>query len=351
MINRRFLTTSELSRPSNCPELPLVLEPRKKSGLADLRGFVSDRSDEIRSDLLNYGGILFRGFDLEDAESFASAIEAMGYDPVGENPMDTSPRHSVADRVFTSTDTPDCFPILAHNENCFLHERPKMISFFCQTEPPKYGETPIFDSRIGYEQLPDKVRNKLIGRKVQYRRRFPRKRKPWAPNIVRTWSEAFGTEDREQIEAMTARSGMTCRWHPDGKLLHTEIVIDPLPLHPDTRQRCLNLQGYHSSSILRDIDEVRSRQNRLRNSILKLGARMMYRIEAMPVTIHWGDGSDISHEDMIEIRRATWNNSVVFRWKKGDLLLLDNFLSGHGRMNVVQPRKILAAFGDLITIP
>jgi alpha-ketoglutarate-dependent taurine dioxygenase len=54
---------------------------------------------------------------------------------------------------------------------------------------------------------------------------------------------------------------------------------------------------------------------------------------------------------MLALRRTVWDRSVLFRWQPGDLLVLDNFLTAHGRMNVVQPRKILTAFGDLVTVP
>ncbi len=354
MNNRRFLKADELTRTTNCPELPLVLEREKGSAISSSEDFsqlLTERRNEIREEVLKYGGVLFRGFPLEDAVSFQSAVEALGYEPACDNPMDTSPRHNVADRVFTSTDAPDGFPILAHNENCFLNERPKMISFFCETEPLQYGETPVFDSRAAFETLSDSVRDKLSERNVLYRRRMPKQRRPWAPNIMRTWQESFGTEDQSEIEEITSDHGLTCKWHPGGRLLHTEVVVDPLPYHPDTNQQCLNIQGFHRSSIMLDIQEVRSRQNRIFNSLVKTGTGFMYQIDSMPVTIQWGDGSPISHPDMVEMRSAIWNNSVLFHWRKGDFLLLDNFLTAHGRMNVVQPRRILTAFSDFVTIP
>ena len=71
----------------------------------------------------------------------------------------------------------------------------------------------------------------------------------------------------------------------------------------------------------------------------------------MPVQILYGDGTPIPPDEMAEIRRATWDHSVLFRWKKGDVLVLDNILTGHGRMNVEGPRKILASFADPVSFP
>ena len=265
--------------------------------------------------------------------------------------MDTSPRSNVADRVFTSTDTPDCYPILAHNENSFLDRRPKMIAFFCLVAPQRFGETPLFDSRAAAGALDSKVRAKLLEKKVRYRRRLPKWRRGWASEINRTWMEAFGTEDRAAIEEAARKRGMSCQWHKNGRILHTENAEDPLPVHPETGDLCLNLQAFHKTSVLLDLDEVRPRQNRLHNAFLKFGAAILYNLDAMPLSISYGDGSPISDEEMAEIRRATWENSVIFAWRKGDLLILDNILTGHGRMNVQPPRKILTAFADLVAFP
>ncbi len=93
----------------------------------------------------------------------------------------------------------------------------------------------------------------------------------------RDWGEAFGTRDRDEIEAMVTSRGMVCRWHPNGRILHTENVVNPLPRHPDTGEQCLNLQAFHRTSILRDLDEVRPRQNPLHNASLKMGLRIFTR--------------------------------------------------------------------------
>ena len=42
--------------------------------------------------------------------------------------------------------------------------------------------------------------------------------------------------------------------------------------------------------------------------------------------------------------------SVIFEWRQGDLLLLDNIRIGHGRLNVVGSRQILTCFGDAYEI-
>ncbi len=301
--------------------------------------------------MLKRGGFLLRGFEVNDPESFADIIGALGYQPETDNPFETSPRSKVAANVYTSTDTPDAYPIFAHNENSFLNERPQMSSFFCLVEPRRYGETPLFDSRAAAKTLDPDVRAKLQEKKVCYRRRFPKKRRPGAPSIIRTWEESFGTSDRDEIDSMVTAQGMTCHWHANGRILHTESVVDPLPSHPETGEQCLNLQAFHKTSLLKDLDEVRPRQSGLHNASLKMGLRLLDALDVMPVQISYGDGTPIPADEMAEIRRATWEHSVLFRWQKGDVLVLDNILTGHGRMNVDGPRKILTSFADPVTFP
>ena len=92
--------------------------------------------DRLRDEMLKRGGVLLRGFEVNEPTGFADIIGALGYQPEADNPFDTSPRSKVAESVYTSTDTPNAYPILAHNENSFLNERPRMISFFSGRTPP-----------------------------------------------------------------------------------------------------------------------------------------------------------------------------------------------------------------------
>ena len=351
MATWRNLYPSELTRPTNRTDLPLVIDADDDRSLAGLRAFAEAERDRIRDEMFKHGGVLFRGFEVNEPKAFAELLGALGYQPEADNPFDTSPRSKVAESVYTSTDTPNAYPILAHNENSFLNERPKMIAFFCLIEPERYGETPLFDSRAAAAALRPDIRAKLEEKKVCYRRRLPKQRPSWAPVMNRDWQEAFGTRDREKIEAMVTGQGMVCRWHPNGWVLHTENVVNPLPTHPDTGDRVLNLQAFHRTSILKDLDEVRPRQTWIHNTSLKMGLSILYALEVMPVQILYGDGTPIPPEEMTEIRRATWDHSVLFKWKKGDVLVLDNILTGHGRMNVEGPRKILASFADPVAFP
>ncbi|HSF39385.1 MAG TPA: TauD/TfdA family dioxygenase [Thermoanaerobaculia bacterium] len=49
--------------------------------------------------------------------------------------------------------------------------------------------------------------------------------------------------------------------------------------------------------------------------------------------------------------RAYRETSVAFPWQRGDALLLDNFLTSHGREPFSGPRRIVVAMAELYTAP
>jgi alpha-ketoglutarate-dependent taurine dioxygenase len=58
---------------------------------------------------------------------------------------------------------------------------------------------------------------------------------------------------------------------------------------------------------------------------------------------HYGDDSEISFEDLNRIKEIVTKERVFFKWKRGDLLILDNLISMHGRNSFSGPRRILVA--------
>ena len=60
-----------------------------------------------------------------------------------------------------------------------------------------------------------------------------------------------------------------------------------------------------------------------------------------PCTSYYGDGSVIEPEVIQHIRAVSWSCAIGFRWKKGDLLALNNLSVQHGRIGFTGERKIL----------
>ena len=56
------------------------------------------------------------------------------------------------------------------------------------------------------------------------------------------------------------------------------------------------------------------------------------------------DGSDLSFWDVYHIVKSYWKNTELFSWQEGDIVILDNYRMGHGRLPFTGERKVYIAF-------
>ena len=82
----------------------------------------------------------------------------------------------------------------------------------------------------------------------------------------------------------------------------------------------------------------------VRNSLLS-----EFKDDEIPRNAFYGDGSRIESTILDEIRDIYHRSAVIFPWRQGDVMVLDNFLASHGREPYTGPRKILVAMADLYT--
>jgi alpha-ketoglutarate-dependent taurine dioxygenase len=66
----------------------------------------------------------------------------------------------------------------------------------------------------------------------------------------------------------------------------------------------------------------------------------------LPRNAYYGDGSAIEPEALDEIREAYERETVVFPWQTGDLLLVDNMRTAHGRQPFEGTRQVLAGMAE-----
>lgn len=65
--------------------------------------------------------------------------------------------------------------------------------------------------------------------------------------------------------------------------------------------------------------------------------------EALGSHACFGDGSEIPIEDLTSARAACKRSERLFSWQAGDLLILDNILTMHGRKPFTGERRVLVA--------
>ena len=151
------------------PPLPLVIEPAKEE--IDAMAWATAHRRPLRELLLRHGGILFRGFTGGSVETFRRFIAAVSAEPLPYMER-SSPRHEVADQVYTSTDHPPRHPIALHNEQSYNITWPLRIFFHCVLPPAGGGATPVADCRNVYQRISPALPERLEERDYLYVRHF-----------------------------------------------------------------------------------------------------------------------------------------------------------------------------------
>jgi non-ribosomal peptide synthase protein (TIGR01720 family) len=315
LVNRSYLTEGNT--------LPLVLRP----ATADLDGFAWAANNRalIDAELLKHGAILFRDFGLRtvgDFERFAESILPNLFSDYGDLPREEAGR-----RVYKSTPYPADKTILFHNESSHLRRWPLKQWFFCVTAAEHEGETPIVDCRRIYRALPPALVERFAERRLMYVRNF-------TDGLDVSWQEFFKTADRGEVERLCQQAEIDFTWKPNG--LSTRQICQAVATHPRTGEPVFfnQLQLHHVSCI----------DSETRAAMSKLFAEEDY-----PRNVYYGDGTPIEDSVVEEICAVYWKHSVAFPWQAGDVLMVDNMLTAHGRNPFGGARKIVVAMGEMIS--
>ncbi len=279
----------------------------------------------LEEKLLRHGALLFRGLGVVDPEglrALARAISGELQDYVDGN----SPRTRLAAGVYTSTEYPARYPISMHNELSYSESWPARLFFCCATPPPSGGETPLADSRALLRHLDPAIVAEFSRRRVRYVRNLHAGR-----GFGPSWQKTFETENRGEVEARLRQADTTFEWTDRGGLRLTS-VRPAIAVHPTTGEAVWFNQAeqFHPSTHAREVYDAMK--------ILSGG-----RDDLLPQNATFGDGAPIPLDLLTEIRQTTAHHRVLFPWQKGDVLMLDNLLTCHGRQPFTGERKILAA--------
>ncbi|MCA1994248.1 MAG: TauD/TfdA family dioxygenase, partial [Coleofasciculus sp. S288] len=85
-------------------------------------------------------------------------------------------------------------------------------------------------------------------------------------------------------------------------------------------------------------------------SALKLEVResllAIFKESDLPRNAFYGDGSTIDTSVLDEIRQIYQQEAVTFPWQEGDILMLDNMLTAHGRLPYSGSRKVVVGMAE-----
>jgi alpha-ketoglutarate-dependent taurine dioxygenase len=279
----------------------------------------------IETKLLEHGAVLFRGFGVATPAAFARCARGLNRDLLSY--VDgNSPRTKLAPGVYTSTEYPAEYFISLHNELSYSSKWPSRLFFCCVVAPQEQGETPIADCRALLRALDPEVVEEFTRKGVKYTRNLH-----GGSGAGPSWQETFECKERAAVEQYCAGADIDYRWRPDGSLSLTQ-VRPAVATHPTTKQAVWFNQAdqFHPSTHPRHIYET-------------LMSVYRGREDELPQNACFGDGTPIDPAALEHIRQTARALAAVFAWQAGDLLVVDNMLTSHGRMPFTGPRRVLVS--------
>jgi alpha-ketoglutarate-dependent taurine dioxygenase len=303
-------------------EFPLVMRPNIDN--IDLSQWAGNHRAYIGEILGKHGAILFRGFKMESATEFERFIRSVSEEALEYNER-SSPRSHISGRIYTSTDYPADKRIFLHNEQSYNLVFPMKILFFCIRASETGGATPIADTRRVFVRIPGEIRERFMKRKYMYVRTF-------GDGFGLSWQEAFQTGERSEVERYCRRNQIEYEWKSENRL-RTKQVREVATRHPRTGEWVWfnHMTFFHFSTLDLQIQEEMMR---------------VFTEDDLPNHTYYGDGSRIEEEVMARLREAYEQEEVRFDWEEGDVLLLDNMLTSHGREAYTGERSVAVGMAE-----
>lgn len=289
------------------------------SNSPDLYNWIKDNRQEFEDKLRTYGAILFRGYKVNTISKFEELSKLYDSDSL-EYAFRSSPRFSVGKNVYTSTSYPKDFCINMHSEASYMPEgHPHNIVFCCINPPLKRGETPIADNHMVLKYLSEETRTKFMSKGVKYVRNLNK-------NLGLSWEEVFQTNNREEIEAECLRTGVDFQWNDNGDTLKLAWNKKAVWEHPQSQKQVWfnHTSFFNKVTLEKDYGPVENEDH-------------------LPNNTFYGDGTEITKEEIEEILEAYKKATIEFPWKRGDVLFLDNMLVSHGRNPYEGKRNIITS--------
>jgi len=319
---------TEISIPEQRPledgsgMFPLAMAPRAgKPSAKELEKVITARSQDFRALAMKHGAVLLRGFDVNGADDFAAISRSLNcgdYSYIGG----AAPRTElVPGLVFTSNESPPEEPIPFHHEMAQAPNPPNYILFYCEIESPEGGATPIIPSAEVanfFTQRHPEFAKQLAEKGVRYIRVMPEVTDPTSAQ-GRSWKETYDVATREEAERVMGTQGTKCEWKDNGDCVTTTTALPGLMNDERTGK-----QVFFNSMIA-----AYTGWNDSRN----VGKK----------AIQLGDGTPVDAQAVEDVAEFMREKRVAFKWKKGDVLIIDNFLAMHSRETFVRPRRVLAS--------
>src|SRR6266540_1658085 len=287
--------------------------------------WAAEHRDALRALVAEHGSLLVRGLGLRDAAGTAAVFRRLG--SLMSEKEAFAPRRRYSEGVYSSSKWPPNQPMCMHHELSYALQFPGLMLFACLIAPTAGGATPVADSPAVLHALPAELVERF-------------KRVGWL--LIRNYNDdigasitgAFGTDDRSAVESYCRANAIRFEWQPDGAL-RTWQRRSAIMAHPLTGQRCwFNQIAFLSEWTI---------EPEVREYLVDV-----YGEDGLPFNTRFGDGEPIGASVVQVINQVHEANTVREPWQSGDLMLVDNIRTAHGREPFQGPREVLVAMADAV---
>lgn len=289
--------------------------------LADVDAWVRDRRESLDNLASSAGAVLFRGLPLRSADDFDRFIQAFGYPNFRyEDSLSNAVRVNRTDRVFTANEAPSSITICLHHEMAQTPIYPSRLFFFCEKAAEAGGETPLCRSDILFDrllrELPQFAQD-CEQKGLLYTTVMPAENDP-SSGMGRSWQSTFRSDSRGDAERRMRELGYSWEWLADGCLRATTPRLSAVRQLPDGRRSFFNqlIAAFHGWKDSRN-DPSRA--------------------------ITYGDGTPLKASDVDQAAQIAEELTFDLPWQAGDVALIDNYVTMHGRRSFEGTRAVLAS--------
>jgi alpha-ketoglutarate-dependent taurine dioxygenase len=308
------------------PRPPLWIEPadrRLASSLPAALDWMKAHHEDLEAALLTFGAVVIRGFPVGGTDDFAALMGgftpfAMGY------AGGTTDRKAIKGQVMEATRTSEELYILLHQEMSYMAHNPRLVAFYCKTPSPEGGETVICDMRGVLEALPPALARKYDELGVSYNRNLRSEAvEDWRADPKyrhQSWQDRFETQDPEVVSAQLRERDIGFEWRADGSVT-LKTRLPGVTTHPATGELLYfnQLHAQHQHRFL--IGDVRA----------DLMDAAYGEDIPRPYYVTFGDGTPITDEEYFAVQDLLEGRLTRFSWRPGDVMIVENKLTGHGR--------------------
>jgi alpha-ketoglutarate-dependent taurine dioxygenase len=287
---------------------------------------------ELEAELSNSGAILFRGFPVDSAESFDAFSAAFDYPSFTyKESLSNAVRINFTERVFTANEAPKEVEIYLHHEMAQTPISPEKLFFFCKSAADQGGATPICRSDQLFKALESELpelAKKFEDKGLRYTTQMPSKDNSTSGQ-GRSWASTLNVETKQQAEEKLAELGYDWQWQTDGSLRAVTPVLPAV----------LSLSSGKKGSGTKDSGTKDSDKKVFYNQLVAAYMGWAGVREEPSRALAFGDGSAIPKEALERIAALSEKFTYDLQWQDGDVALLDNKITMHGRRPYSGERK------------